>query len=146
MILNNHKLITLKQSDAERGVMEEKDISWYGVIIGGVVGFCITGSFWGLLGGGAFGNMIAGLVGEAVVGKKKEGNKAAKTTMGEKNPFVVLGIPGNLTTAEKRKALREQYAKWNRLKTHRDVKVRQKAEKMHELIAVCEREISKNSF
>lgn len=49
-----------------------------------------------------------------------------------------LGIPSNLTSGEKKTKLLELYRKWNALTSHRDIKIREKANIMVDIIAECQ--------
>lgn len=57
----------------------------------------------------------------------------------ETDPFVILGIPSNIPTADKKKKLRELFVKWNALAIHKDLQVRKKSEKMLTCISECQR-------
>ena len=59
----------------------------------------------------------------------------------ESDPFVVLGIPYALSVQEKKRKLRELFAKWNSLQTHKDPEMRRKAEKMINTIAECQKHL-----
>ena len=50
------------------------------------------------------------------------------------DPFVVLGIPCTLSVQEKKRKLRELFAKWNSLQTHKDPEMRRKAEKIRRVL------------
>ena len=55
------------------------------------------------------------------------------------NPFIVLGISNDMTLAEKKAKLRELFTKWNSLAIHKDKAIREKAEKMLNCIAECQK-------
>ncbi len=60
----------------------------------------------------------------------------------ETDPFVILGISNSLSIQEKKRKLRELFAKWNSLAIHKDPEMRKKAEKMLNTIAECQKKIS----
>ena len=57
------------------------------------------------------------------------------------NPFIVLGISNDMTLAEKKAKLRELFKKWNSLAIHKDKAIREKAEKMLNCIAECQKSL-----
>lgn len=59
------------------------------------------------------------------------------------DPFQILGITPSMSNTEKKKKLRELFAKWNALATHKDPEIRKKAEKMLSIITDCQKQIQR---